>query len=427
MWKKYITRRVAVQVAQAWNYGWGESMKQLYGVSLSDTLVFRDEKKTEYWVNERQHDEYVQGLYNLLEDKTFVRIFHTEARANLEMILFKTQKMLHKDFSQLTNSELLNLYTKWILPSVEQFYIRMWTVFNIGEPLSHVIKEKLKNYLKDEDEIIEHLLTLSTPLQPNDVIKKRIHLLQIKNELPHLHVNKKEYKLKQHTSRFQHIPMFDFDHEPLVYADILHELEEIEDAKTELNDLNTQLIQNKKQFYNTLKHIQPDPELKLLLQFLQENVHLRDYRDMIRQKLNLELKKFYTETGKRIGLNIKQVAVLTNEEIIKHLGQNKSFDKKEIIQREQSYLFIQKGQNTKIYSGPDAIRKATEKLHPQQNKTHEIIQGVVGSKGYAYGKAKIIYTNKDLYKIETGDILITSMTRQDFIPAIRKAVALVTD
>ncbi|MBU4369562.1 hypothetical protein KKG58_02250 [Patescibacteria group bacterium] len=38
-----------------------------------------------------------------------------------------------------------------------------------------------------------------------------------------------------------------------------------------------------------------------------------------------------------------------------------------------------------------------------------------------------VLANKDFNKVDGGDIMITSMTRQDFVPAIRKYGALVTN
>jgi len=67
VWIKYITRRLAVQVTQQWNFGWGTAMEKVYGVSVRNTLVFRDQKKTEYYVDQKEHNKYVLDLYNLLD------------------------------------------------------------------------------------------------------------------------------------------------------------------------------------------------------------------------------------------------------------------------------------------------------------------------------------------------------------------------
>ena len=420
MWKKYITRRLAVQVGQSWNFGWGETMEKIYGTSVTNTLIFRDDKKTEYWVDKKQHVKYVNYLYSLLKNEMFLRIFHKEARSTLEMILFRIKNILNKDLTRLSNKQLLDIYKRNILPSVEQFYIRMWTVFNIGGPLSQVIKQKLHEYIDDEEKVVDSLLTLSCPLKPNDVTRKRIDLLQIAQDKSRLEVTR-------HTNRFSHIPMFDFDHEPYTEDSVLEEIESVDNAKQELKDIYDTMLSNKNNFYKLMTDIGPNQELQLLISFLQENVWLRDYRDMIRQKLNLELRKFYHEVGVRLGLSIDQVAILTNDEIVEHLSKNKQFDKEIIRQRERSFLLIQKGEKVEIYSGKEAMNKATIELDTPNLEDHKEILGSVGSKGLSQGKVRVIYTNKDLDKIEDGDVMVATMTRQDFVPYLRKCKALVTD
>ena len=56
-----------------------------------------------------------------------------------------------------------------------------------------------------------------------------------------------------------------------------------------------------------------------------------------------------------------------------------------------------------------------------------ILKGTSASSGVANGKAKIILSPKECKKMKKGDILITEMTDPLFMPAIRKAKAIVTD
>lgn len=56
-----------------------------------------------------------------------------------------------------------------------------------------------------------------------------------------------------------------------------------------------------------------------------------------------------------------------------------------------------------------------------------LLKGEAASPGYASGKVKIIHSAKDINKIKQGEVLITEMTNPDFVPAMRKAVAIVTD
>jgi len=61
------------------------------------------------------------------------------------------------------------------------------------------------------------------------------------------------------------------------------------------------------------------------------------------------------------------------------------------------------------------------------SKQKVILKGTTASLGIARGKVKIILRPKECKKMKKGDILITEMTNPLYMPAIRKAKAIVTD
>lgn len=56
-----------------------------------------------------------------------------------------------------------------------------------------------------------------------------------------------------------------------------------------------------------------------------------------------------------------------------------------------------------------------------------LLKGTPASIGTAKGRVKIVLDPKDNNKVEKGDILVTVMTTPLFVPAMKKAVAIVTD
>ena len=56
-----------------------------------------------------------------------------------------------------------------------------------------------------------------------------------------------------------------------------------------------------------------------------------------------------------------------------------------------------------------------------------ILTGLAASPGIGFGKTKIVRSQKDLEKINQGDVLITKMTDPDMVVAMQKASAIVTD
>lgn len=59
-------------------------------------------------------------------------------------------------------------------------------------------------------------------------------------------------------------------------------------------------------------------------------------------------------------------------------------------------------------------------------EAHEA-KGFTASRGKVQGRAKILVSAEEMGKIEEGDVLIAVMTRPDYLPAMQKASAFVTD
>lgn len=79
-----------------------------------------------------------------------------------------------------------------------------------------------------------------------------------------------------------------------------------------------------------------------------------------------------------------------------------------------------------------ASGKYNEKQHEQevQSKTlteKPLVEGVGASFGVVAGPVKIIKNTSELSRVYPGDVLVTEMTSPDYVPAMKKAVAVVTD
>ncbi len=56
-----------------------------------------------------------------------------------------------------------------------------------------------------------------------------------------------------------------------------------------------------------------------------------------------------------------------------------------------------------------------------------ILNGDPASPGIHSGRVRIIHSAKEISKVKTGDVLVTEMTTPDFVPVMRRVVAIVTD
>ena len=91
---------------------------------------------------------------------------------------------------------------------------------------------------------------------------------------------------------------------------------------------------------------------------------------------------------------------------------------------------IEKGRIYIVQSRPVTTIRKEEKREEEVEEGIEgriLLKGLGASPGIATGKVKVIFSEKEISKVEEGDILVTTMTTPDMVPAMKRAAAIVTD
>lgn len=104
--------------------------------------------------------------------------------------------------------------------------------------------------------------------------------------------------------------------------------------------------------------------------------------------------------------------------------------KKDVIEGRRNgcvYLAFNDGRyETENYDFDPAIKEALEFIEGRIKK-EEVIKGQVACRGNVKGVARIIHDPTEDKGFQDGDILITSMTRPEFVPLMKRAGAVVTN
>jgi phosphohistidine swiveling domain-containing protein len=99
---------------------------------------------------------------------------------------------------------------------------------------------------------------------------------------------------------------------------------------------------------------------------------------------------------------------------------------KEAKRSQKGYIYFR----GRIYTGRQdrILKKLNIELETDQPAGKvDSVHGQVASPGRIRGSARIVLTNKDLSKVSDGDVLVSPMTRPDFLPAMKISAAFVTD
>lgn len=157
--------------------------------------------------------------------------------------------------------------------------------------------------------------------------------------------------------------------------------------------------------------------------FVESIIKYREYLDDIDYKIDEEIEKRIKKVLP--SKYIKYYKVMT----IKEIFGNKEIDEEELKLREEGFA---------LFNGNIILKENLKEFFEQNNmniilKDEEkiidssLIRGAIAYPGKVIGKAKIVYTIEDTEKIKEGDIIISPMTVPNFIDAVKRASAIVTD
>jgi phosphoenolpyruvate synthase/pyruvate phosphate dikinase len=158
-----------------------------------------------------------------------------------------------------------------------------------------------------------------------------------------------------------------------------------------------------------------------LLNIGKDMVKMQDERKMYMMKAAFYLHEHLKMIGSKYNVPVSLMMQTLPSEVMT-IGRNASSLKEELKLRQRSCVVTGSlGEGIKTYTGEAFLPEGLNK---------EIIlevRGRVACGGKAAGRAKIIRTIKDIYKVNHGDIIVSPMTSPELVPAIRRCVAIVTD
>lgn len=200
---------------------------------------------------------------------------------------------------------------------------------------------------------------------------------------------------------------------------------------------------------NFIFYTQPIKEsnyAKIMLPKLADQIELNHYdhnfsqilrigayiKDDVRTLLDLRadlMNNLFTELGKRIGCSAEDLTYLQIKELENYLLQQQNPN---ILIRERKTLTVlfYSDHHLRVYEGIKAehfLKKGNSHEIVEKNANTEF-HGETASLGKAQGKALVVQNSKEaLEKIQHGDILVAPYTAVEYLPAMKKAAAIITE
>ncbi|MFH1159548.1 MAG: PEP-utilizing enzyme [bacterium] len=291
------------------------------------------------------------------------------------------------------------------------------TVFiPITHPLSKVIEKKviaiLSQHGVSEADMNDRLLEVSIPVKNNGPEEELMELKKIKNRMDDSSFDL-EVALKRHWQKYSYLgsrDLFSAGYSPDFFRSSLHERNLDEMGITHERDSGFQFTASEQKTVNLLK----------------EFVWFRNYRT---EKF-FEALFFLEPLWKKLSLSYKLgehdlfYYLLNEVSILFTHGDRVAVEELETRKKGSALLL---DDNKFFLLTGDLLKQKEVALQSAEEESSREIKGMIVCRGKVRGKVTILHNDSELEKVNEGDILVTSMTTPDYIPAMRKAAAFVTD
>jgi phosphoenolpyruvate synthase/pyruvate phosphate dikinase len=230
-----------------------------------------------------------------------------------------------------------------------------------------------------------------------------------------------EISPKQLVDKYSWMSVYNFEDLPRTEEFYINEAKKFigTDVKSKIREIKRDIEDNEKEYEKIISKIN-DKLLLAQTELLHRSGYIRDMREEVRDRLTILEKELYEKLANTCNLTLEQVVYLTTDEIKEAIKTKKSF-KKEANERRKSYIFVGHNDKVKIVKDLDVNSLLNQyRINEVAGKSAFISEKVIGT-------ARIVLNNSQVNKVKEGDILIAGMTKPDYMPAIKKAKALVTD
>jgi phosphohistidine swiveling domain-containing protein len=417
MWVKKFSRVSNIQYEELVR-GMGIVNDSYFPKTVKSCIILSTEHGfSDNYYKEKEWQNYVDKIAQYItRGKNFFNK-HRLLYNSLSQKYLATTYPFQKNLSLLSNKKLLHLYQNFTR-GVQKYFLFLYAPWAINEVIQpKFFKEVKEEYPKDADFIINAISNPTQQIRFNKQLKE-LFILKINNKL-------KGKELLKHTNKWGYLGLYSPQQEAFTANDFIKLSVGLN--KQTIKQIENELKHNKKSLRQALKILAGDSQLLETAKLVNYYVYLRTERLDVYRQVTFKIKPLYKELDRRMGLNNYESSFATIDEILNFLKHNKLPNIEEIKQRTKiKYCFYCVNNKTKIILDKEKINAIWLKLNPA-NKGDSFKGFPAFKKNKIKGIVKIIFSLDQKNEFKQGQILVSSMTRSEFLPIIKKSKAIITD
>ncbi|MBU0597979.1 hypothetical protein KKF61_03195 [Patescibacteria group bacterium] len=335
--------------------------------------------------------------------------------------------------------ELKKLFIKFDKLHLDFFIGPVWIPFVTEPMISAAAEKELKKLVKlrkQSDKYMEYFDVIFSPEQKNAIVMEHLDLLRIALRYKTRNNSRRQLNklIDLHTKKYEWLPCYDINDKPWTKQYIIKELNKLlkrnpKYLSAEIKEINQTFKYHQENFNKILRKLRPSARQRELFIMAHDMSFIKDERDDYRRMGSFYIQPLYHEIGRRVGLTIQEITQLIRSETLELLNTKKLPIPRAVVNsRTKGYILLRKYGQPVIVSQGQAIKKIVKReLGSGTIVKEKVLMGLVGSTGKAKGRVQVIYTKHDLRKVKQGEVMVAVTTHPDFVPAMRKCKAIITD
>jgi len=222
---------------------------------------------------------------------------------------------------------------------------------------------------------------------------------------------------------------------PYTEKEVIRELKQLakKDKKQILEEATSQISQlslNKKKTEEFIKRYKLNQNDKKIIKVLKDYIYTSLWADELYHKVPYLIMPILIKICHRLKISYKHLIFMRADEILRSLriGRMSKLLLLTINRRINNFAFLYDNRRTKILTGK-ALNKFTANIIKKQKREISLneIKGQPVYAGKVKGIIKVIKNMDDIRNFKRGKILVASSTAPVHVPAMGKAIAIITD
>ena len=329
------------------------------------------------------------------------------------------------DFVHLSNQELIALVEKYRMAFFRCAVYSLLPVY-VEEDISTEIRRRMS---KVRDDIEHDYNVVMTPVKDGAEILEMESLLKLALQWRRGRQQKFQKGLGKHIFDFawlKNVGYYEDYYDQEYYLRRMKVLSK-ENPERLIQNIRHERAKRRRELNRVLRLYRRDARLVALIKTINEAIYYRSFRGEQMYQSAKYLGGLFKEIAKRLGVwPYQDVVYFTPHEVIELLRQGTRADSRHIPRRKVACVLMSNGDGKYILEEGEKAQRMAQRIKVAEGKV-QILKGQVAYPGLVRGIVKIVKSPSDFAKVKTGDILVAMSTQPNYVPALEKAAAFVTE